>query len=177
MPESVRPPNRRGTMRWFVLALFAALLFPSWSVAMQPSRELREEQAVGVFLPGADVGTSPHATWQQGSDGPRLALVGVAGARLVVDEALILRIDDAAPRVSVRATVEGAENMGEFSLRFHKGDIDVGTLRLTDSSPALTLGDVHAGDTFHVTAVLSIPSDAAPDGRAFVRLWATSLPR
>lgn len=122
------------------------------------------------------MGVSPHATWEDKHGGGHVNLLGVAGARLVVDEALRLRAERATSRLELHAEADGLDGVGELHLTVHKGDTEVGRLTLTRTPAFLDLGSVRAGEEFGLGAVLSIPSHSTRGGRVLVRLWIEAGP-
>lgn len=156
-----------------VIGLLAALCLPAVGVASHPRREAAPD-APAVFLPGMDLGRSPHVLWR--SDGPErgLVLTGVQGGSLVVDEALVLRVQQATLHVLVHGAAVEDDHVQALTLEFRRAGALVGLLDLTAEAPALHLGPAQPGDSFEVGVVVTFAADTPPGTKTAVRVGAVS---
>lgn len=117
-------------------------------------------------LPGRDVGITPYARWSHPS---RLHVAGVAGAELLVEEAVLLDVRSALAGAVLSVEMVVGRGMRAFELDVRGGG-DGGRLDLLGPSPRSELGALQVGDVLRVGVRLKLAEDAH-EARDVVLAW------
>ena len=162
------------TMNRLMIALVAMVFIPSLGTAIHSSQEAPQD-AAATFLPGADLGVSQYAMWSTNGPATGLVLIGVPGGRLVVDDAILVRIEQTMIDVRVFGEHVPDAQVQNFTLEFRRGDTVLGLLDLTHEEPSVDLGPARAGEALAVRAILTFAPDTPMATQILTQLRAETL--